>query len=94
MSDYTIKRKVNTIKDLKELLSHLNDSDEIFFDLGTKASGVQSLSLDIENIESHELQGNPNYCVVTFKTDHGDIIQMHHDKQQTIHQIKSIIKNE
>ena len=95
MDPMKLKRKVNTIKDLKDLISHLKDSDEIFFDLGTKATGVQTLTLDIQNIEYVNNPSIPmeNYCVITFKTDHTDIIESNHNKQQTLQQIKSIIKN-
>jgi len=87
-----IETKLKTIKDLKDLLSQMDDKDEIFIDLVTNENDLQSIPLFLkDSVVTPSLQGNTGYLVLNFQGD-SDLISRNNLYRNTLNQIKSIIK--
>ena len=87
-----IHNSIKTIKDLKDLLSQMDDKDEVFIDLCTNNKDLQSVPLYLkDSVVTPSLQGNIGYLVLNFQGD-SDIISRNNLYRNTLNQIKSIIK--
>ena len=86
-----ISNKVVTAKELKDLLSQLNDKDEIYIDLVTSSLDLQSIPLYIQDsIFTSANTGNESYLVLNLKADI-DIIKINNERRDTLRQLKTLI---